>query len=62
VPVRGKGWCYKGIQKLLGRETEQTHFGFVESHPLIRSLGTYSDFINQTQTDHPTNDASNQHP
>jgi hypothetical protein len=53
---------YKGIKTLLGRETEQTHFGFVESHPLIRSLGTYSDFINQTQTDHPTNDTSNQHP
>jgi hypothetical protein len=59
---------YKGIKALLGQETEQTHFGFAESHPLIRNLGTYSDFITQTQTqtqtqnDNQTHDTSYQHP
>lgn len=39
---------YKDIRRLLGEEVEQVTFGFVESHPLIRDLGTYSSFIQQT--------------
>jgi hypothetical protein len=57
---------YKGVKALLGQRTEQVHFGFVESHPLIRNLGIYSDFITQTQTNTQTNtqthDTRNQHP
>ena len=55
---------YKGIKALLGQEKDQAHFGFAESHPLIRNLGTYSDFITQTQTqnDNQPHDTSNQHP
>jgi hypothetical protein len=29
---------------------------------LIRNLGTYTDFIIQTQNDNQTHDTSNQHP
>jgi hypothetical protein len=44
---------YKGIKALLGQQTEQTDFGFAQSHPLIRNLITYSDFISQTQPPNP---------
>jgi transposase len=37
----------KDVRRLLGEQSEQTAFGFAESHPLIRDLNTYSDFINQ---------------
>ena len=55
---------YKGIKALLGQKKEQAHFGFAESHPLIRNLDTYNDFITQTQTqnDNQPHDTSNQHP
>jgi transposase len=49
---------YKGVKALLGQEATQADLSFTETHPLIRNLDTYSDFINQTQT----NDTSNQHP
>ena len=64
--LRNGSHSYKGIKALLGQEVEQAHLGFAESHPLIRNLGAYSDFINQTQTQtqtqNETNDTSNQHP
>ncbi len=53
---------YKGVKALLGQRTEQVHFGFVESHPLIRHLGIYSDFITQTQNNTQPHDTRNQHP
>jgi transposase len=37
----------KDVRRLMGEQSEQTAFGFAESHPLIRDLKTYSDFINQ---------------
>jgi hypothetical protein len=39
----------KDIRRLLGEQAEQTAFGFAQSHPLIRDLTTYSDFINYHQ-------------
>jgi transposase len=60
--LRNGSHSYKGIKALLGQEVEQSHLGFAESHPLIRNLGAYGDFINQTQTQTQTNDTSNQHP
>jgi transposase len=39
----------KDIRRLLGEQAEQTAFGFAQSHPLIRDLKTYSDFINYDQ-------------
>ena len=50
---------YKGIKALLGQNTEQAHLGFEESHPLIRNLGIYNDFIIQTQNDNQTYDTRN---
>jgi hypothetical protein len=35
----------KDVKRFLGDHAEQTCFGFVEDHPLIRDLKTYSDFI-----------------
>jgi hypothetical protein len=39
----------KDIRRLIGEQSEQTAFGFAESHPLIRNLKTYSDFVNYQQ-------------
>jgi hypothetical protein len=50
---------YKGIKALLGQNTEQAHLGFEESHPLIRNLRIYNDFIIQTQNDNQTYDTRN---
>jgi len=33
----------------MGEQSEQTAFGFAQSHPLIRDLKTYSDFVNHHQ-------------
>jgi hypothetical protein len=41
----------KDIRRLIGEQSEQTAFGFVESHPLIRDLTIYSNFINHHQQD-----------
>lgn len=42
----------RDIRQLLGEGGEQTRFAFVESHPLIRDLNAYAEFINsQTTTD-----------
>jgi transposase len=39
----------KDIQRLIGEPAEQTRFGFAESHPLIRDLSAYSEFIRNQQ-------------
>jgi len=39
----------KDVRRLIGEQSEQTAFGFAQSHPLIRDLKSYSDFINHRQ-------------
>jgi transposase len=39
----------KDVRRLMGEQSEQTAFGFAQSHPLIRDLKTYSDFVNHHQ-------------
>jgi len=39
----------KDIRRLIGEQAEQSTFAFAQSHPLIRNLTTYSDFINYYQ-------------
>jgi transposase len=41
---------FKDLRRLLGQQAEQKAFAFAESHPLIRDLTVYSNFINQFQT------------
>lgn len=41
----------KDIKRLIGEQATQSDFGFVQSHPLIRDLKTYSDFISNTTHD-----------
>ena len=36
----------KDVRRLIGELSEQTAFSFAQSHPLIRDLKTYSDFVN----------------
>jgi transposase len=43
----------KDLRRLIGEQTEQTTLGFAQSHPLIRDLKTYADFMNHhRQPDH----------
>ena len=39
----------KDVRRLMAEPCEQTAFGFAQSHPLIRDLKTYSDFVNHHQ-------------
>jgi len=39
----------KDIKRLIGEQAAQSDFGFAESHPLIRDLKIYTEFINQQQ-------------
>ena len=39
----------KDIRRLIGEQAKQSTFDFAQSHPLIRNLSTYSDFINHHQ-------------
>src|SRR6201994_4036693 len=39
----------KDVRRLIGEQSEQTAFSFAQSHPLIRDLKTYSDFVNHHQ-------------
>jgi transposase len=41
---------FKDIRRLIGQQTEQKVFAFADSHPLIRDLTVYSNFINQFHT------------
>jgi len=43
----------KDIKRLIGEQATQSDFGFAESHPLIRDLKIYSEFINQQQNQNP---------
>jgi transposase len=36
----------KDVRRLIGELSEQTAFSFAQSHPLIRDLKTYSEFVN----------------
>jgi hypothetical protein len=45
--IKSGTYRLKEVRRLVGEPSEQTGFGFAESHPLIRDLKTYSDFINQ---------------
>jgi transposase len=39
----------KDVRRLIGEQSEQAAFSFAQSHPLIRDLKTYSDFVNHHQ-------------
>lgn len=39
----------KDVRRLIGEQSEQIAFGFAQSHPLIRDLKSYSDFMNHCQ-------------
>jgi transposase len=43
---------FKDLRRLLGEQTETTPFDFAQSHPLIRDLKTYADFINHPHDQH----------
>jgi transposase len=43
----------KDIKRLIGEQAVQSDFGFSESHPLIRDLKIYTEFINQQQNQNP---------
>jgi hypothetical protein len=43
---------FKDIRRLIGENAVQTGFAFAEKHPLIRDLGTYSEFVRNATT-HP---------
>jgi transposase len=43
----------KDIKRLLGEQATQSDFAFAESHPLIRDLKIYTEFINQQQNQNP---------
>jgi len=45
----------KDIKRLIGEQATQTDFGFAQSHPLIRDLKIYSEFINHQQNQNPYN-------
>ena len=46
----------KDVRRLIGEQSEQTAFSFTQSHPLIRDLKTYSDFINHHQPTYQNDD------
>ena len=41
---------FKDLRRLIGQQSEQKTFAFADSHPLIRDLTVYSNFINQFHT------------
>jgi len=41
---------FKDLRRLIGQQSEQKTFAFADSHPLIRDLTVYSNFINQCHT------------
>jgi transposase len=57
--IKSGTYRLKDVRRLMGEQAEQSAFGFAESHPLIRDLKTYSDFINQYQYQNQSDD---QHP
>jgi transposase len=51
--LKGGVHRFKDLRRLLGEQAEQKVFGFADTHPLIRDLTIYSNFINQFQTHEP---------
>lgn len=47
---------FKDLRRLIGEQAEQKVFGFAETHPLIRDLTIYSNFIHQFHTHEPPDD------
>jgi transposase len=43
---------FKDIRRLIGEQIKQSTFDFAQSHPLIRDLTIYSNFINHYQQEH----------
>ena len=41
---------FKDLRRLIGQQSEQKTFAFADSHPLIRDLTVYSNFINQLKS------------
>jgi len=41
---------FKDLRRLIGQQSEQKAFAFADSHPLIRDLTVYSNFINRFHT------------
>jgi transposase len=46
----------KDVRRLIGEHSEQTAFSFAQSHPLIRDLKTYSDFVNHHTSPYQNDD------
>jgi transposase len=55
---------FKDIRRLIGENAVQTGFAFAEKHPLIRDLGTYSEFVRNatTHSNPPTYEPDHQTP
>jgi hypothetical protein len=53
--LRAGTYRFKDLRRLIGQQSEQKAFAFADSHPLIRDLTAYSNFINQfhTHEQHP---------
>ena len=51
--IKNGTYRLKDIKRLLGEKTVQGDFSFAESHPLIRDLNVYRDFINQQKNYDP---------
>ena len=45
--IQSSTYRLKDLRRLMGEQVEQSAFSFAESHPLIRDLKSYSDFLNQ---------------
>ncbi len=58
--IKSGTYRLKDVRRLMGEQPEQTAFGFAESHPLIRDLKTYSDFINQHYHQNQSDDQHSQ--
>ena len=54
LAIEHGAWRLRDLRELLERAAPppQQQFTFLESHPLIRDLKTYADFIDIHQTDH----------
>ena len=48
--IKAGTYRFKGLRRLIAQPLEQARFGFADTHPLIRDLSIYSNFINQFQT------------
>ena len=44
---------FKDLRRLIGQQSEQKNFAFADTHPLVRDLTVYSNFINQLHAHEP---------